>query len=192
MRELELLTDRLSLRMLTPDHAEGLLPIWSDPDVIRFTYMRPVRDMAGCVTNIMVMIDASGKREDCGPYVIYLGGTIIGMAGAVRISRESSEHELYYHLGRAWWGNGYATEAALAVIDEIFTMPLVHRVSAEVVAENIASIRVLEKSGMKREGRLRGKFFKDSIYRDLYIYSILRNEWQQKKAQEGIAGAISL
>lgn len=187
----ELMTNRLVLRLLSPDHAEALLPIWSDLDVIRFTYMRPVRDMAGCVTNIMVMIDASGKREDCGPYAICLGGAVIGMAGAVKISRESSEHELYYHLGRPWWGSGYGTEAASAVVDEVFAMPLVHRVSAEVVAENIASIRVLEKTGMKREGRLRGKFFKDSIYRDLFVYAMLRNEWQQKKAQEGIAEAIS-
>jgi ribosomal-protein-alanine N-acetyltransferase len=191
MREQELLTDRLTLQLLSPDHAEGLLPIWSDGDVIRFTYMRLVRDMTGCVQNIMVMIDAGNKREDAGPYAILLGDAVIGMAGAVRMSRESSEHELYYHLGRPWWGSGYATEAASAVIDQVFAMPLVHRVSAEVVAENAASIRVLEKCGMKREGRLRGKFFKDGIYRDLYVYSILRHEWQQKKAQDSIAAAIS-
>jgi ribosomal-protein-alanine N-acetyltransferase len=75
-------------------------------------------------------------------------------------------------------------------VDRVFSMPLVHRVSAEVVAENAASVRVLEKSGMKREGRLRGKFFKDGIYRDLYVYSILRNEWQQWKAMESVRPAF--
>lgn len=191
MKELELLTDRLTLRLLQPEHAEGLLPIWSDTDVIRFTYMRLVKELTPCVQNVIAMMDVSNKRDDAGPYVIFLGNTIIGMAGAVRMSRESSEHELYYHLGRSWWGSGYATEAASAVVDLVFSMPLVHRICAEVVAENIASIRVLEKSGMKREGRLRGKFFKDGIYRDLYVYSILRNEWQVKKAHENISAAIS-
>jgi [ribosomal protein S5]-alanine N-acetyltransferase len=191
MKEQELLTDRLTLRLLQPDHADGLLPIWGDTDVIRFTYMRLVKDIASCVQNVVVMMDLSGKRDDTGPYVVLLGNTVIGMVGAVRMSRESSEHEIYYHLGRPWWGKGYATEAASAVIDQVFTMPLVHRISAEVVAENIASTRVLEKTGMKREGRLRGKFFKDGIYRDLYVYSVLRNEWQAKKAQEIITAAIS-
>jgi [ribosomal protein S5]-alanine N-acetyltransferase len=184
MKDQELLTNRLALRALQSEHAEGLLPIWNDSDVVRFTYMRLVKDMSSCVQNILNLIDSSNRREDVGPYVIMLGSTVIGMAGAVRMSRDSGEHEVYYHLGKPWWGKGYASEAASAVIDSIYSMPLVHRVSAEVVAENIASIKVLEKAGMKQEGRLRGKFFKDGIYRDLFVYSILRNEWQQKKAQE--------
>lgn len=180
----ELNTSRLVLRQLQPEHAEGLLPIWSDKDVTRFTYMRLVKDITSCVQNVIGMIDSGNRRDDVGPYAIFLGPFLIGMAGAVRMSRESGEHELYYHLSKQWWGYGYATEAASAVVDQVFSMPLVHRVCAEVVAENIASIRVLEKAGMKQEGRLRGKFFKDGIYRDLYVYSILRNEWQQRKALE--------
>jgi ribosomal-protein-alanine N-acetyltransferase len=186
----ELRTERLTLLPLQPEHAAGLLPIWSDGDVIRFTYMRLVRDIGACVQSVAAMMEAGARRDDAGPYVIFLGPAIIGMAGAARLSRESSEHELYYHLGRAYWGRGFATEAAAAVVDRVFSMPLVHRVSAEVVAENAASVRVLEKSGMKREGRLRGKFFKDGIYRDLYVYSILRNEWQQWKAMESVRPAF--
>jgi ribosomal-protein-alanine N-acetyltransferase len=180
----ELRTERLTLRPLRSEHAAGLFPIWSDADVVRFTYMRLVKDMGACVQSVLNTMEAGARREDAGPYVIFLGPTLIGMAGAARVLRESSEYELYYHLGRAYWGRGYATEAASAVLDDIFSMPLVHRVSAEVVAENAASVRVLEKTGMKREGRLRGKFFKDGIYRDLYVYSILRNEWQQWKAMQ--------
>jgi [ribosomal protein S5]-alanine N-acetyltransferase len=175
----DLTTARLTLRALQTEHAEGLFPIWSDPDVIRFTYMRIVKDMGACVQNVMNMMEAGARREDAGPYALFLGPALIGLAGAVKLSKETSEYELYYHLGRPYWGRGYATEAARAVIGRIFAMPLVHRVSAEAVAENTASIRVLEKAGMKREGRLRGKFFKDGIYRDLYVYSILRNEWQK-------------
>jgi [ribosomal protein S5]-alanine N-acetyltransferase len=178
-RMIDLLTSRLTLRALQTEHAAGLFPIWSDADVVRFTYMRAVKDMGACVQSVMNMMEAGARREDAGPYAIFLGPALIGLAGAVKLSRETSEYELYYHLGRPYWGRGYATEAACAVIDSIFAMPLVHRVSAEAVAENTSSIRVLEKAGMKREGRLRGKFFKDGIYRDLYVYSILRNEWQK-------------
>jgi [ribosomal protein S5]-alanine N-acetyltransferase len=188
MKEPELQTNRLTLRLLQPEHAEGLLPIWNSIDVVRFTYMRLVKDITGCVQNVITLMDSSNRREDVGPYVILLGTTVIGMVGAVRMSRDSGEHEVYYHLGRPYWGYGYATEAASAIVDLIFSMPLVHRVSAEVVAENIASVKVLEKTGMKQEGRLRGKFFKDGIYRDLFVYSILKNEWQQRKAMEAARG----
>lgn len=176
----ELATARLILKPLQPEHAAGLLPVWSDPDVVRFTYLRLAKDANACAQSIAGMLESSRRREDTGPYTIFLGETPIGMAGAVRIAWESGEHELYFNLGKQWWGNGYATEAALAVMEQVFSAPLVHRVCAEVVTANTGSIRVLEKTGMKQEGRLRGKFFKDGIYRDLYLYSILRHEWEQR------------
>lgn len=178
----ELVTERLTLVPLTTGHAEGLYPIWSDADVVRFTYMRIVKDMSGCLQAISNMNEMSLRREDAGPFAILLGGAVIGLAGSVRLSRDSGEHELYYHLGRPYWGKGYATEAAGAVVDHVFSMPLVHRICAEVVVSNIGSVRVLEKTGMKQEGRLRGKFFKDGIYRDIFMYSLLRYEWEQRQS----------
>jgi ribosomal-protein-alanine N-acetyltransferase len=180
----ELVTARLVLQPLRPEHADGLFPIWSDSDVVRFTYMHLARDLGACAQGVQNMITAGARREDIGPYAIFLGPALIGMAGAVKLSRETSEYELYYHLGRPWWGHGYATEAASAVVDRIFSMPQLYRMSAEVVAENAPSVHVLEKLGMKREGRLRGKFFRDGVYRDLYVYSMLRKEWKLRKIIE--------
>jgi ribosomal-protein-alanine N-acetyltransferase len=175
----EIKTYRLTLKPLQVEHAEGLFPVWSDTDVVRFTYMRLVKDVKGCEQTIRNMLESGRRREDAGPYTVFSGDTVIGLVGAVRTSWESGEHELYYHLGKPHWGNGYATEAARAVIGHVFSTPLVHRISAEVVTANARSIRVLEKCPMKLEGRQRGKFFKDGIYRDLFLYSLLRYEWEQ-------------
>lgn len=185
-RAQELITARLTLKPLRPEHAAGLFPIWSDPDVVRYTYMRLAGDMGACAQGVQNMMEAGARRDDAGPYAIFLGQELIGLAGAVKLSRETSEYELFYHLGRDWWGCGYASEAASAVRDRVFQISSVHRMSAEVVAENAASVRVLEKLGMKREGRMRGKFFKDGVRRDLYVYSMLRNEWRLWKAIENI------
>lgn len=178
----EIRTERLALRPLRPEHAESLYHIWSDGQVVRYTYMRTVGDVGTCMQNLLTLLDSSARREDAGPCGIFFGTLLIGVVGAVRLSKESCEHELYYHLGRPYWGRGYATEAAGAMIDHLFSLPRVHRVSAEVVTENLASIRVLEKAGMAREGRLRGKFYRDNAHSDLFVYSILRPEWQQRKA----------
>jgi ribosomal-protein-alanine N-acetyltransferase len=62
--------------------------------------------------------------------------------------------ELGYVLARRWWGQGFATEAAEAVVAWALAQEEVHRVWAVCDVDNVASARVLEKIGMHREGRL--------------------------------------
>lgn len=85
--------------------------------------------------------------------------------------------ELDWKIGRAYWNNGYATEAAKAVTEYLFNTVGFHRIQAKCAAENIGSERVMQKLGMTREGVLR-EFFrgKDGCYHDVVIYSLLRNE----------------
>jgi [ribosomal protein S5]-alanine N-acetyltransferase len=62
--------------------------------------------------------------------------------------------ELGYALARAYWGRGFATEAGTAVVAWALERPEIHRVWAVCDAENVASARMLEKLGMRREGPL--------------------------------------
>ena len=69
-------------------------------------------------------------------------------------------------------------EAARAVVSHSFTTMGVQRVFAECRPENIGSIRVLEKLGMTREGRLRqNRSFKGRVW-DTLIFGLLRDEWR--------------
>jgi ribosomal-protein-alanine N-acetyltransferase len=87
--------------------------------------------------------------------------------------------ELGYAIARAFWGRGIATEAARAVIVEAFRgCPKLTRMRASADARNLASARVLEKLGMKREGLLRSNTLLRGEPVDEIWCGILRTEWK--------------
>jgi ribosomal-protein-alanine N-acetyltransferase len=88
------------------------------------------------------------------------------------------EGDIGYELSPVHWGHGYATEAARAIVRFGFTELHLHRVWSWCIADNVGSARVLEKIGMRREGRLRDKeYFKGSWW-DTLFYAILEEEWR--------------
>jgi RimJ/RimL family protein N-acetyltransferase len=89
--------------------------------------------------------------------------------------------ELAYWIGVPHWGNGYATEAAQAVIAFGFDTLNVHRIFAGYFSGNEASRRVLEKLGMKHEGTSREHIEKWGKFLDLENYAILEPEWRARK-----------
>jgi [ribosomal protein S5]-alanine N-acetyltransferase len=78
-------------------------------------------------------------------------------------------------------GKGYCTEAATMMVDYLFLSKDVGRIQAQTDERNVASQRVLEKVGFKKEGVLRRSIFIRGEWRDGYIYSILRGEWKEPK-----------
>ncbi|NND63992.1 MAG: GNAT family N-acetyltransferase [Flavobacteriaceae bacterium] len=84
--------------------------------------------------------------------------------------------EIYYNLLPSVWAKGYASEAAKAIIDFGFTQLKLHRIEAGVATENLASIRVLEKVGMQREGLCREILPLQTGWSDNYMYSVLESD----------------
>jgi RimJ/RimL family protein N-acetyltransferase len=85
--------------------------------------------------------------------------------------------EIGFLVARPHWGRGIATAVAQAVIEWALSLPAVVRVWATCDAENQASVRVLEKAGMVREGKLRRWAVRPNISaepRDAFIYSVVR------------------
>jgi [ribosomal protein S5]-alanine N-acetyltransferase len=87
--------------------------------------------------------------------------------------------EIGYLLLPAFWGNGYATEIARALIEFCFTCLHLHRVSARCNSNNLPSEKVMRKAGMTKEGELRKVRFKNSMWDNELLYSILIEEWGQ-------------
>ncbi len=77
------------------------------------------------------------------------------LLGMVELRRRGTRGEVGYVLRRRDWGRGYMTEALQAVLQWGFASPDLWRVQAQCHPANRASARVLEKVGMRREGRLR-------------------------------------
>ncbi len=99
-----------------------------------------------------------------------------GLAGLV-IRPRRSEAEAWYLLDKPFWGRGLATEAARQLLDLGFGENRLHRIWATVCPENPASARVLEKAQFRREGFLVKSERIHGVWRDRYLYAILREEW---------------
>lgn len=101
---------------------------------------------------------------------------LIGNCGIRVNDPEMREANIGYELNTQYWGQGYATEAAEAILKFGFEELGMHRIWSWCVAENLASIRVLEKIGMRREGHLREKELIKGKWYDKFLYAILEHE----------------
>ena len=89
--------------------------------------------------------------------------------------------EIGYVLISSERGQGYCTEAVQLAVDYFFMSKDMVRIQAATHIENVASQKVLEKAGFQREGRIRKGLFSWGKWVDLYLYSILREEWKEPK-----------
>ena len=87
-------------------------------------------------------------------------------------------YEIGWVFNRAYHGHGYATEAATALLQYSFEALHLHRIIATCQPENVASCRVMEKLGMRREAHFR-KCIKrpNKEWWDEYFYALLEEEW---------------
>lgn len=102
----------------------------------------------------------------------------IGWCGLVRWNPVYRSATLGYSLSDQVWGRGFATEAADAVLQWAFTALNLNRVQAETDTRNLASARVLDKLGFKREGTLREDCIVEGEVSDSWVYGLLLRDWQ--------------
>lgn len=92
---------------------------------------------------------------------------------------DNSQARIGYAFNPKYWGQGYATEAARAIVAFGFEQLKLHRIYAPCVPENIASARVLERIGMRREGHFRKSLWMKGCWVDVLLYAILDYEWHE-------------
>jgi RimJ/RimL family protein N-acetyltransferase len=142
-------TPRLVLRELTAEDADALAHIISDPETMRY-YPAPY-DRAG-VEQWIARNRQRYKDDGVGLWAMVLKspGELIGDCGIIRQEVEGEHlYEVGYHLRRDFWGQGLATEAAIACRDWAFANLETDRVISLIRPENLASRRVAERNGMK-------------------------------------------
>lgn len=103
--------------------------------------------------------------------------TLIGAVGLV-IAPEHKRAEIGYWIGREHWGQGFATEAAGALLDHAFESLDIERVQAIHFAMNKASEGVIKKLGLRREGTMRARTIRFGVTHDDVIWGLTRGEWQ--------------
>lgn len=169
----EIETERLRLRMFTPEDAETFHRIWNDEKVMEYIGddWRPSLEDS---RNLMVMLLERWRERGFGEWAIVLKdeGTVIGYVGFKYLDN-TPEVELLYGLDSPYWNKGYTTEACRACLRFIFEHTEVDGVVAVASPENVGSWRVMEKLGMRRE-KIARYYNKDLVY-----YAILREEFEE-------------
>jgi RimJ/RimL family protein N-acetyltransferase len=102
---------------------------------------------------------------------------LCGVVG-LEIDAPNNNAMIGYWLGVPYWGKGYCTEAARAVIGYGFESLGLHRIHSYHFGSNPASGRVMQKLGMEYEGRLREHILKWGDYEDHVQYGLLAAQWK--------------
>jgi len=148
-------TERLILRELMPADAEGMFDMNNDPDVHRYLGNKPVTSIEQSIAEIE-FIRKQYVEKGIGRWAVIekTSGNFLGWSGLKLITETTNNHINYYDLGyrfsKRFWGKGYATETAMAVIDYGFTELKLNEIIGIADINNLGSIHVLEKVGLKR------------------------------------------
>ncbi len=146
-------TERLILREILPTDVDGLFRLDSDPEVHKYLGNKPVSDRNKIVTMI-AFIRQQYRDHGIGRWAIIdkRSGEFMGWAGLKFVTEKTNEHQNYYDLGyrliRKYWGQGIATESALASLDYAFKTLAIDEVFAAANCENRASNKILKKLGL--------------------------------------------
>ncbi|HEY9738517.1 MAG TPA: GNAT family N-acetyltransferase [Trichocoleus sp.] len=108
--------------------------------------------------------------------ITLIDNTLCGAIGLGLVA-ENQLAELGYWIGKPYWGNGYCTEAARALLKFGFLNLGLNRIQATHYSDNPASGRVMQKIGMTHEGRRRQHTFRWGEFKDIELYGILKQDW---------------
>ena len=172
-------TERLVLRPLEEVDADRLLEFWNLPEVTRWV-LRPTRTSE----ELGESLRQAARNPDDHSLAILLDGVVIGSVsleltdGYVQPGGPArTVADLGYTLDPAYAGRGYATEAARAAVDHALGQLGVRRVTAGAFVDNVASVRVLEKLGMRREEHaVRDSWHAERGWIDGCTYALLADE----------------
>jgi RimJ/RimL family protein N-acetyltransferase len=177
-----LTTERLILRDFVESDWEAVLAYQQDPLYLRY-YEWTSRTGEEVREFIQMFLDHQKQIPRIKfQFAVTLKshGQLIGNCGVRRNSLETPEADMGYELDPRYWGRGYATEAARAVMGFGFSRLNVRRISAWCVAENVGSARVLEKLGMELKGRVQDHQYFKGRWWDTLSYAISYEEWRAK------------
>ena len=143
-------TDRLLLREYVEEDAEAFFNLNSDPEVLRFV---PDKQLLNVEQARQILIDhpiADYRKHGFGrgACILKSTGEQIGFAG-LKYLEDLGEVDVAYRLMPTHWGQGLATEAAVASVLFGFADLGLKQIIGLVMPENIASVRVLEKTGLR-------------------------------------------
>lgn len=172
-------TERLILREMDESDFEAIHTYAQDPEVSKYQPWGPnsEEETWGYLQQVLLLQRQSPRKGFEIAVVLKEENLLIGACSVHVSDAENREGWMGYCYNKAYWGQGYASEAAKAILEFGFRNLGLHRIFATCDPDNIGSARVLEKAGMQREGRLREHKLQKGKWRDSYLYAVLEGEY---------------
>jgi len=180
---MELITARLILREFRENDWPDILAYQADPLYLRF-YEWTERTPEAVQEFVQMFLEQQQEQPRTKfqlAVTLKTNHHLVGTCGIRMASANAHEGDIGYELSPRHWGQSYATEATRAMVQFGFTELRLHRIWSWCVADNVRSARVLEKLGMRLEGRLRDKEYFKGQWWDTLLYAILDHEWREQE-----------
>jgi ribosomal-protein-alanine N-acetyltransferase len=173
-------TKRLDLRPMTLDDIDFLLKHFGDPETNRYSSYEDLKTRKDAIQLYRDFMEpGSSTRFRLGVELKEIR-QLVGTLGLHNYSRRDRRAEIGFDLYKDYWGKGIMTEAVRILINYGFQQLNLNRIEATTDSENTRSIRLLERLGFLKEGRLRQKYFYKGKYHDEIVFSLLKKDWEKK------------
>lgn len=176
-------TDRLILRSFLEEDLQRFSEYCSDPDIARYqSWNTPYH-----LEQAKYLFTEMGKTKPGAPGEWYQIAVeridhpgIIGDCGYEIKRYDRQQAEIGFSFANQFQKLGYASEAVRGLLDYLFSTYNLHRVIAICDVENLASVRLMERLGMRREGHYIENVWFKGKWGSEYLYAILADEWRNK------------
>ncbi|REC47458.1 GNAT family N-acetyltransferase [Chryseobacterium pennipullorum] len=184
MNDLTLESKRLTLRPFSKNDVSNVHEMLLRPESTTFnptTYSEDKNETIKLV-NAWQLESEQGKNRKKFTFLIEdtITRTFVGIIGIDMIKLHYKNAEAWFKLSPEIWGKGYGTEALGRIIQFGFEDLKLHRIEAGCAIDNIASYKVMEKSGMIREAHRRKLLPLKNGWSDNYEYAILEEDYESK------------
>lgn len=182
-------SERLYYRYFTQEDFPLFYSVFSNETVMRYAWIDALKTEEEAKPFFEGFINNYNKINKNSSYAFAVfskeDGCFVGFADIEIHSQNSAGGcgEIGYFLLPDFWGRGYATELANAMINLGFSGLGLHKISARCDSYNSNSERIMKKVGMTKEGELRRVRFKSGAWDDEKHYGILLEEWKAKTGE---------
>lgn len=185
MKQLQLDTNRISLRCFELSDARMVQLLAGSEEVASTTLAIPHPYPDGAAE---LWITAAREAFGTGKHYAFAminkeDSSLLGNM-TIAVSPKHNRAELAYWVGKPYWGQGFATEAARRVVQFGFEDLHLNRIFAAAMTRNPASSKVMANIGMKYEGTFRQHVMKGDGYEDLVFYGMVKSDYLQGMKEE--------
>ena len=180
---MQITTERLRLREFARGDWRAVLEYQRDPRYLRYYPWtdRTEDDARSFVGMVMEWQREQPRQRFQLAIVLRSDNRLIGNCGIRRNPENDSEADIGYELAPDCWGQGYATEAAAAIVQFGFNVLALQRIRSWCIADNSASGRVMERLGFRPQDRFRWQEYFKGRWWDTLTYALSADEWQERR-----------